>query len=347
MGKLLSYSGISTKIRALQSNLFTEDDYRALASCQKISDAIGYIKRHPGYASLLGDIDEMSLHRGDIEKILMYSLYADYTKIYRFSNMEQRKFLDLYFLRYEIVILKNCLRMVFDHRDVTMNLSAFTDFFDHHSKIDVSALAGCSSVHDMIEALKDTPYFRPLSMISEQDKPTLFDYEMALDVYSFSVIWKSRKKFLSGEGLKAVSDSYGYKIDMLNLQWIYRAKKYFRIPNAEIYTFLIPYQYKLKKSDITGLIEASSPEEASAILKNTYYARRYADIRNEALEDMYHKILNRIHEQDTIRYPYSVAVINSYLYLKEHEIDRLTTGLECIRYGLDTKDILNYMKISS
>ena len=40
------------------------------------------------------------------------------------------------------------------------------------------------------------------------------------------------------------------------------------------------------------------------------------------------------------KYPYSLAVIDEYLFLREEEIKRLTTAMECIRYGLDASQIL-------
>ena len=32
--------------------------------------------------------------------------------------------------------------------------------------------------------------------------------------------------------------------------------------------------------------------------------------------------------------PYSVAMLYSYMYHKEHEVNRLTIAIECIRYGV-------------
>ena len=33
----------------------------------------------------------------------------------------------------------------------------------------------------------------------------------------------------------------------------------------------------------------------------------------------------------------------SYLYEKEHEVDRLTTILECVRYGLPQEEFAKYI----
>ena len=35
--------------------------------------------------------------------------------------------------------------------------------------------------------------------------------------------------------------------------------------------------------------------------------------------------------------------MNTYLFLKEEEIDKLITALECIRYGLSQKETLEYL----
>ena len=42
------------------------------------------------------------------------------------------------------------------------------------------------------------------------------------------------------------------------------------------------------------------------------------------------------------KFPYSLSAVNTYLFLKEEEIHKLTTTLECIRYGLTAKETLEY-----
>ena len=43
MGSLLSYSGLTTKIRAMQSRLLTDDQYRELAELKSVPQAVTYI----------------------------------------------------------------------------------------------------------------------------------------------------------------------------------------------------------------------------------------------------------------------------------------------------------------
>ena len=144
MGSLLSYSGLTTKIRAMQSRLLTDDQYRELAELKSVPQAVTYLKQQPAYEAILDSLSEEALHRGKIEQLLVNSIYRDFTKIYQFSNMEQRKFLNLYFGRYEVSIMKECLNKIFDHRDVNLDLSLFKPFFDKHSQLDINLLTASS-----------------------------------------------------------------------------------------------------------------------------------------------------------------------------------------------------------
>ena len=114
MGSLLSYSGLSTKIRAMQSKLIGEKQYQEIAQMDSVVQIVAYLKKQPGFAKLWADLDENSLHRGDVEKLLVHTIHQNFTKLYRFANPRQRTFMALYFKRYEISVLKDCLRKVFD-----------------------------------------------------------------------------------------------------------------------------------------------------------------------------------------------------------------------------------------
>ena len=70
MGRLLSYSGISTKIRAMQSKLISESEIQEMLQFTSVSHAAAWLKRTPEYAKAWADLDENSLHRGQIEKLL-------------------------------------------------------------------------------------------------------------------------------------------------------------------------------------------------------------------------------------------------------------------------------------
>lgn len=346
---LLAYSGLATKIRAMESRFFTPDEYRKLASCSNVPEAVAYLKQHPGYTEIFAALDENKLHRGDVERMLITSLHHDFSKIYNFCDINQRKLLDLYFCHYEVKVLKTVLRKIAAGKKDSDILSHLNDFFHKYAEIDVQMLSRAATVEELIAALKGTKYEKPFSTLQHSDSPSLFDYEMMLDLFFFSTMWTKKNKLLKGEALDVITRSFGTRIDTLNILWIARAKTYYRMPNVDIYAMVIPIQYKLTKTEIHQMVEASTKAEFEEILSHTPYACNSDALKTEqaALEHFYQSFVDKIYEIDKRKHPYSIAIINSYLHEKEQELDKLTTILECVRYGMGTDEALSYISLPS
>ena len=152
MGNILSYSGLSTKIRAMSSKLTTPEQFEEIAQLESVPQVVAYLKKCPEYRKIWADLDESSLHRGQVERLLQKSIFQDFTKIYYFANREQRKFLDLYSARYEIRAIKECLRTIFDRRDIELDISQYREFFRRHSRLDVDQLQTCTTLDELIQA---------------------------------------------------------------------------------------------------------------------------------------------------------------------------------------------------
>lgn len=345
MGNLLTYGGIATKIRAMQKNLIKPEDYRELVLLGSVPEAVNYLRTKRAYQHLLESIDEAHLHRGDVEAVLVRSLYKDFSKLYRFSGLKQRRFLDMYFRQYDIILMKFFLRTIFNPTDEAWNPQMAGEFFRKHSTLDLEKLITAKTVDEFVSDLSGTEYHKPLMHLSQMEHPTLFDYEMTLDLFYFSYLWKTYHKMFKGKELTTLRETYGSMIDLLNIQWIYRAKKYYRISNADIYALLIPIRFKLKQVQIAQLVEAADMNEFDHVLQTTYYAKRADELNGVQLESLYNNLIYKMHQLAKRRNPYSIACINSYLFEKGQEIDNLTTILESIRYGLQPADIMKYIII--
>lgn len=344
MGNLLAYSGTTTKIRAIRSRLLTAENYRQLSAMPTVTEALAYLKRQPGYRELFANVDESSLHRSDIEKMLTNAVYMDFQNIYRFSSIKQRKFLDLYFHRYEVSVLKTCLRMVFDHRNVSLDLKIFEDFFQKHSDICLRRVSESRTIEEFVANLKGSIYYDALTRLSGIKSPTLWDYEMAMDLFYFQWFFKAGEKIMKKKELLHFKEAYGTKIDLLNIMWIYRSRHFFHMETTSIYAHLIPVQYRLKQADVKALVEADSPEAFSSAVSHTCYGRRSQDFSAAQQQETYSHIRQQVQHKAAARDPYSVATVISYLYDKEHEVDKITTALECVRYGLSQEETLQYIK---
>ena len=180
MGNLLAYSGLTTKVKAMQSRLITPAQLQEMASLESVTACVEYLKRHPAYEHVLGSEEPGELHRGIIEQYLKLSEYQDFDRLYRFSNLTQRKFLDFYFLHYEVAFLKRCLRSIIGHSPLDLDLSVFQQFFDSRSSLNFSKISEAASLADFTAALEGSIFYPLLSNLSRENTVSLFDYENSL-----------------------------------------------------------------------------------------------------------------------------------------------------------------------
>jgi V/A-type H+-transporting ATPase subunit C len=340
---LITYSGIATKIRAMESRLFTPQQFREMAVLEDVRSAADYLKQQPAYADIFTRLNDNQLHRGNIEFLLTRSEYQDFARLYRFSGLSQRRFLDLYFMHYEINIIRRVLHNVMSGKPEAIDLSDFQQFFDRHSSIDLVKLAQAENLGEFAAELKGSSYDMLFSQSDPERPLSLTEYEIRLDLLYFNTMWKVKDKILTGQERKIIRHCFGSRLDLLNIQWIYRSKKYYRLPASDIYALLIPVKYKLRTEQIRRMAEAPSLEEFFSLLSATHYGKLpEAQWSGQPdVEGMYQQILNRIYNSTGRRYPYTIAVIDSYLYAKEREIRRIIATIEGIRYGLDPDAIID------
>ena len=342
---LLAYSGISTKVRAMESRLLKPEQFRELAEQEDVRSAADYLKEQPAYAEVFDGLDDTKLHRGYIEQILTQSEYQDFTRLYRFSSMKQRKFLDLYFKHYEVEVIKKLLRHMLGGREGQTDLSMFQGFFEKHSELDLETLCRAKNFSEFTEALEGTVYGKLLSQMQEKGQTGLFDCELKLDLFYFQLLWKLRNKLLSKTERKILDDCFGSRLDLLNIQWICRARSFYRLSQAEIYALLIPVHYRLRADKVKLLVEAEDDAKFFAVLRETPYGKQ-EELQTGQMPDIQllsNQMLNRIYGRTGHRYPHSPAVLDSYLYRKELEMRKIVTALEGIRYGLPASEIMGLL----
>lgn len=339
---LLTYGGLITKIRSMESDLITADDYTKISYMDSIQEFTTYLKQQSAYIKIFENYDENTLHRSQIEQLMRNGVHLAYSKIYLFANQEQRNILSILFFRYEVNILKLCLQKIFTQEN-DYNLLLFESFFTKHSDLHVDLLSSSKTIEEFILHLKDSTYYHLLQKLYNTHHSTLHDYESQLDIYYFTKVWTMIKHLPNGTNKKIVQQIYGTQIDILNILWIYRSKKYYDTDSATILISLIPIHYKLTKKNITKLIEAVSTDDFLKLLSTTYYHYLVDEFNHTAIEAIYDQQLQQLYKQLSTKHTHSMAPVLRYLYEKEKELDKLTTALECIRYRLDPNEIQRYL----
>jgi V/A-type H+/Na+-transporting ATPase subunit C len=343
MINLMAYSGIVTKIKAMNSHLISVSDYKKISELETPSDFFQFLKNHPGYANFFRELDEHKLHRGKAETYLMNSFAEDFAKIYRFATFNQRRILELIFTRSEINILKTCIRVIFSDDYDIFDLSVIHPFFKKHSKLNIEKLSTSKNMDEFISHLKGTDYYFLFQKLRKTSHVTAFDYEIQLDIYYFTSMWKMKDNQLKGDNIEVFTQTLGTEIDLLNLEWLFRSKMFYHFQSSNVYAYIIPVHYKLSKGNLTSLLETNSLDEFIGVIKNTYYKRLGDALEHGDFEKTIQNILLKTYEEAKNKYPNSMAPIVYHLHLKELELNRITTALECIRYKLEPSEILSYV----
>ena len=151
------------------------------------------------------------------------------------------------------------------------------------------------------------------------------------------------QKELKKEDREAVLESVGVTIDTLNLQWIYRAKRYYGMKAADVYALIIPVHYRLNLEQVKRMAEAESTEEMLNFAKETRYGKYLQEMEKPNLERVGSMIQENVHRALMRQNPYSAACLEVYLYRKEQEVHRIITAMECVRYGLPAEKIREYL----
>ncbi len=345
----VEYSAVAAKLKAMYSKILTGGDYEELLAQKSVNDICGYLKSTPGYSEVLADVNERSIHRGQMELLIAQELMDEYVRLYNFVDHTKRELLEFWFMRREVEFLKREIRYIYTHEKRSNDeiiQGEFEIFFETHTKINREIMNNARSLSDCIEACKDTLYAEPL-MRAQSLGADFFSMGMVLDSYYYPAIWRLIGRNLKGEQAEYFRKLMGSEIDMLNLMWIYRGKKYFSFKNEIIFTYLLPVRYRLTEDVIKQLVNADSIERFVDIVNDsTSYGELFENYdKGRFPEENYRYIYKNLSKSIFSNHSESMAAIYAYLNLKEVELDNITTITEGIRYNLNPDSIREHVGI--
>ena len=66
MGNLLAYSGIATKIRAMESKLLKPEQFEEIANMTSVPEIVDYLRRNTAYAEALSPLEDDQIDRKSV-----------------------------------------------------------------------------------------------------------------------------------------------------------------------------------------------------------------------------------------------------------------------------------------
>lgn len=342
MGNISKYAAINAKAKAMESQLLTNDDFEKLVELPDFESVADYLKQETAYGDLMGA--EAILDVEALEGLLKKHLFNQYERLFHYFSGDDKKLFKILFMRSEIENLKVFLRMII-RKEGLARISDHIIIPKAYSSIDYTLLNDARNIDDFINGLEGTDYQKIIQMFKDEEEDKLMFYlEMNLDRLYFKKLYSQVKK-LDGENRRAIGEVVGRTIDMLNIQWIYRGRRFYHITQEELINYSLPggkyfkYEqlkdmcYKEKLSDIEGLIRQSA------------YGSLFEDVPDFVifLERSMERYVYRYFRSLRLSYPMTLVEPLVYMHSLEYEIRDLITILETKRYQLKAEECKKYL----
>lgn len=330
---------------ALRGMLLEYTTYEDLSNSRNLREVIDRL-RTTIYGNLLAE-PPTPLNAENLERTFQSNLIdVEYSLI---EYVPKAEFLEAYFLRHLYRNIKTILKarasgISYEEISRKINLRA-----EEHLKVRdlvVKALAE-KELESSVEALRGTPMYKDLQnalgvYLKEKD-PLVF--ETSLDRSFYEQLLNSIKKMKRDER-KPLLSLLAYEVDGYLITAALRSKIWNLTP-AETRRFMLPSGVRVDGKKIEKIVQATSPEEIFEELRDTEYEDflKVIDASNLlgaiiSIESWFKEEIIKKARKTFLQDIFKLAVIYSFIKLKEVEVRNLSAIAFGIEYGLTPSQIL-------
>ncbi len=343
MGNVGRFAAVNSKVRVLEGRFLEESQIEKLLQCRSFGESVKYLYENTSYRRVLKEYRLEDLHRGRLEVILKRDYIKNFDKFQHFFNGDYRKLLKIFFMRFEIEDIKIIMRGIYIKK-TRAELSSLVTYQSSLSSIDYEKLIKAADMGSALDALKGSVYYGYIAnSVRDIEKEGFFRFETSLDSSFYSELISFVKK-LDKEDRRILETVSGIQVDLINLQWILRAKKYYRLYPEEILAHTIYYGYRLSKDKLKELSYVKSVEEFFGRLKGPY-REIFLDSENQdyLIEKEIFSYLKDIYLKYKRDYKMNISVLYSFLELAYLECRDVIAILESKRYSINYEDSAKFI----
>ena len=276
-------TAIGVKSHVLFSKLLTSDEYWALLNLNSISEIADFLKQTEGYKEHMETLPPAKVHRVDLENAVRSSILSEATSFLYYLSGPRRHLFTNWLGWYEAEHLKSIFRWIrtkrLDRDEMRKRL-----FIVPGSKLSYGLLLNSRDYNEVLEALKDTPYYKvltePVKRLINGDE-SLFSLELAIDNLVETSLYNDLKNLPKDEQ-KLLEPLFGTRIDLLNLYHFHRCVWYYHMTLEETLSRMLPVKYKVKTHHLRDMSKRTTWEERINRLEDSFPV--YAGIFRSALE---------------------------------------------------------------
>ena len=343
----------SAKARARRASLLGNDDFKRLMEMTSVSDIAVYLGKS-AYASTLKGFALEEMHRSELEFLLEVSILEESVDFRHYTGMNDKKLLDIWLEYFDIMLFREHFRLKQEteewdhHLSLDRMLDMASDF--RLTLIDKDKLLSADSLKDVVMAVKNDQLRVALfDAVRGGENPAItqsaelqkadFDTGMILHRYYFNNLYTAVAGLGGIEG-RLLRMLIGTRVDLMNIYWIYRARRFFDMSPEEALSLIIKARYRADFKLLRKI--AFAPLNAmSSVLSGTPYSRVFeVEYTNTAqreveIERNIYRFIFAAAERVFLSGSIGFQNIAAYLTLKELEIRDLIIITEAVRYGYD------------
>ena len=325
---LIKYPNINAKLKAMYANRLTKENIDDMIKQNNIKNVVLLLKSK----SDIFKNSEENIDRLEIEKLLDESLINDILKIKKLLNKEDNKLFDLFLRQYEIKCVKSILRKLYSEDNTNDIIVENVKMWTNSLFNEIKGIETIENFDDFFKAIERMEHYNFIKKYQNQENINIFEIENEIDKLYFEELYDSVK---FNKNLKNI---VGSEIDLLNIEWIIRIKRFYNFDTQRLLNILINRYYKIKPSTLKNIIEKDSFDNINSILNKTYYKNVFSSENDfEGNTDTYlYKINYKTFKEDNI----SIAYIFAYINLVDYENNDIINVVEGIRYNMDKAEII-------
>lgn len=339
----LQISAVNAKISGMRSKMLQDQDFIHIMNLDSVQEVVEYLNDCTQLKDVLWDFDWEKVHRNDIEKRLYLYKVSMIEKLVYYLEKEYKDFLKTYMLGYEIEDLKLIFKVIRGNVNPKVVKNHFM-IASKYSNLPFTELLKQDSVKKVLGHLKGTKYYRLILPYTEYiDEKFNFYLEMILDKYYYHELIASAEK-LPGSGDKKALELLQRNIDLYNLEWIYRATKYFDMSKEEILNFVLDGGYSYNYQKLKECVYSLDVNNIQEYFKGSQYEFLFnhddIDLYMERRINryMYHKALSLYRSSNL-----TFGKVLSFLLLLEFETKDIISIIESKRYKMTAQEISKYL----
>lgn len=340
MNPYMAYEAITTKISFKKGLLQDKEMQNRIFNSKSIDEVVEHLIDKFSFEKSVEELEKENINRDDFETILSKYKVKEIEDLLHYFSGPYKEFIQTMLMEYDIADLSLIIRKLVNKGRMD-NISERMIHSDKFATLDFDSLIKKSNLASLIEGLKGTSYYYSLRNVTNEDFLTRqFHIEMKLEILFYRTLFK-RARFLEEKDEDVVKNILGTKIDLLNIQWIYRAKKFFNIPPEEILIYCLPNGKRVGYNRLKSLCYTKTLPElidlsSKYIRHNIFKSDDEFDIAKNIDVYMYRYITKN-------KFGNTIGVAIAYIYLVDALVRDLTTIAEAVKYEMPKEDLKKYL----